>query len=150
MSAVRLSCFSKCASGEPLRRALTSTSHRLDIERDQVGAVVAAFLEEVADEVAHGHVVSIPGFGAFGAWLIETRAALARDPSRRCKPAFSPSKRFYEQVRKSAPATRWAKGKLIRHRSNHSPRSMTTGSREVPVMTREEFFDSIARQMAQS
>lgn len=96
----------------------------------------------------HGHVVSIPGFGAFGEWLIETRATLARDPSRRCKPDFSLSKRFYEQVRKSASAARCAKGKLIRHRSNHSLRSMTTGSREVPVMTRNEFIDSKARQMA--
>jgi nucleoid DNA-binding protein len=150
MNTVNLGCFSKTASAEPLRRALTATSHRLDMEREQVAAVVAAFLEEVVDEVANGHVVSIPKFGAFAAWLIESPSALARDPTARCKPKFSPARSFNEQVRTSAPTTTWAKRRLIRHRRNHSPRSPMAGHGSLPTMTSAEFRDSIAKQMANS
>jgi nucleoid DNA-binding protein len=147
---VNLSCFSKKASGEPLRRALTATSHRLDMEREQVEAVVAAFLEEVVDEVANGHVVSIERFGMFAAWLIESPSALARDPSARCQPKFSPSRSFSEKVRHSAPATTWGKRRLARHRKNHALRLPTTGRASLPVMTSAEIRASIERQMAQS
>lgn len=150
ITVVNLSCFSKKASGEPLRRALTATSHRLDMEREQVEAVVAAFLEEVVDEVANGHVVSIEKFGAFAAWLIESPSALARDPSARCQPKFSPSRSFNERVRYSAPATTWAKRRLAKHRSNHALRLPTTGRGSLPEMTSAEIRQSIATQMAQS
>lgn len=143
-----LPCYSKSPSAEPLKRVLVETSYRLDMEREEVAAVVGAFLEELADEVAHGHIVSLRGFGAFGAWLIESRAALGRDPSLRCKPLFSPAKKFSEHVRKTAPPTQCAKKQLIRHRRNHSPRSGESPS--VPTLTREEIRASIAKQMSQT
>jgi nucleoid DNA-binding protein len=150
MCAVNLSCFSKRASGEPLRRALTATSHRLDMEREQVEEVVAAFLEEVVDEVANGHVVSVPKFGAWAAWVIESPSALARDPSARCQPKFSPSRSFSEKVRHSAPATTWAKRRLARHRRNHALRLPTKDRTPLPEMTSAEIRASIKRQMADS
>ena len=147
---MKLPCYSKSPSTEPLKRVLAETSYYHDMEREEVAAVVGTFLEELADEVAHGNVVSLPGFGAFGAWLIESRAALARDPSQRCKVQFSPARRFTEQVRKTAPAAQCAKKKLIRHRRNHSVWSRSGDRSSVPTLTPEEFRESIARQMAQS
>lgn len=116
--------------------------------RHEVSEVVAEFLEGIIDEVARGHVVSVPGFGAFGPWLIETRSALARDPSLRCKPKFSPARAFTLQVRNSAPASRSGKRKLSRHRRNHHHSAKRADRVHGVVMTKEQILASIQAQLS--
>lgn len=146
---MRIPCHSQSASAEPLKRVLVRASKRLDLSRYDVSNVAAVFLEEIMEEVASGHVVSIPGFGALGPWLIETRSALARDPSWRCKPVFSPARTFAVQVRNSAPANRNGKRKLSRHRRNHLPSAKEPRRVDLAVTTAEAIRASIRAQLAE-
>ena len=76
---------------EDLAGSLSKVAAVDDEVIQSAGNVLLTF-KAVRNEVGQGNVVSLPGFGAFGAWLIESRAALARDSSPRCKPVFSPSR----------------------------------------------------------
>jgi len=145
---MKIPCYPQSESAKPLSRVLGRTSERRDMARHEVSEVVAEFLEGIIEEVARGHVVSVPGFGAFGPWLIETRSALARDPSLRCKPKFSPARAFTLQVRNSAPASRSGKRKLSRHRRNHHHSAKRADRDRGVVMTKEQILASIQAQLS--
>jgi nucleoid DNA-binding protein len=118
---MRIPFESKSDTGRPLKDVLLRTASECGYTHYEVARVMTFFLEHLADEVTAGKVVRIPGFGAFGAWLIETASALARDPRPRCRPVFSPARGFQEQVRYAAPPNRGPKERLMRHRRNHAP-----------------------------
>lgn len=120
---MKLPFFAKSTDAQPLVRVIEAVAARHGCSTYEVALMMTTFFESVADEVCHGRVVTLPGFGKFGAALIERKSDLARDPTPRCKPAFSPSNGFIQQVRTCAPATPAAKRKLDRHRRRNHPSS---------------------------
>lgn len=128
-------------------RAIERAAQRYGSTRYEVAELMTLFLEAIADEVALGNVVSIPGFGAFGPWLIETRSAMARDSSWRCKPVFSPARPFSDLVRLSAPANRKGKRKISRHRRNHHASSKPDRESVGVITTMEAIRESIRKQL---
>lgn len=120
---MKLPYFAKSADAQPLMRVIESVAARHGCSTYEVGLMMSSFFEFLADEVSQGNVVTLPGFGQFAAVLMERKCDLARDPTPRCKPEFSPSVGFIQQVRTCAPATRASKRKLDRHRRRNHPSS---------------------------
>ena len=108
----------------------------------------ASQFEFLADEVSQGHVVKLPVFGQFAAVLMERKCDLARDPTPRCKPEFSPSVGFIQQVRTCAPATPAAKRRLDRHRRRNHPSSRAGKSASRVFASSAAVREAIAAQLA--
>lgn len=120
---MKLPFFAKSADAQPLMQIIQSTAARHGCSHAEVGIMMTSFFEFLADEVSQGKAVTLPGFGKFAASLIERKCDLARDPTPRCKPEFSPAVGFIQQVRTCAPPTKSGKRKLDRHRRRNHPSS---------------------------
>lgn len=144
---IRIPFFARSESAAPLNRVIELTAADACVRSIDVAVTMSYFLQHLVDEVSLGRTVSIPGFGAFAPWLLESSAALARDPTPRCHPKFSPSRCFINQVRLEAPHTDMGKRDLQQHRRHHSvgPRSDRSGSRTWTAM--KAFRDSISAQL---
>jgi len=123
MSNMKLPYFAKSSDAQPLMRVIQSVAARHGCSTYEVGIMMTSFFEFLADEVCQGKAVTVPGFGKFAAVLIERKCDLARDSTPRCKPDFSPSVGFIQQVRACAPPTATSKRKLDRHRRRNHPSS---------------------------
>lgn len=123
---MRIYAFSNRADAEPLNNVVARTSYSCGRSRYEVARILTFFIEYLAEEIARGRVVSIQGFGAFGAWLDERKCVLAKDPVPRCRPEFSPARGLRETVALTAPFSRVGKRKLINHRKSHSLGSRAT------------------------
>lgn len=102
-------------AAEPLARAIDRTANDMGLDDVTVLRMATYLWQHIADEVARGHVVAIPGFGAFGACLDE-RKRLGKPIMR---PVFSPAQGFKAEVSLTAPYSRASKIKIRQHRSNH-------------------------------
>ena len=120
MTYVKIPHLSRSQDAEPLARCIEVASQKCGVSQYTTTLLLTHVLEELARQVACGRVVRIPGFGAFGAELIENAASVARWGSGRCKPAFSPARGFREEVRWGVPNASSTKRQLTRHRRNHS------------------------------
>jgi hypothetical protein len=100
----------------------------------------------VADEVAVGNVVPIPGLGKFAPWLEERKGRIARYNYGRpySFPVFEPSPAFRAQVKTTAPYSRKGKRSIQDTRRNNSrhPDSL----RRVH-QTAQAYRDAITRQL---
>ncbi len=143
---MRIPYYSESEKAAPLLRCLQRSAQRMGMYEHSAALLMSFFFEEIANEVSKGRVIRIPGFGAFGAWVIENRAALARDPSRRCKPKFEPSRCFQQKVRWECPPDGVAKSRLQRYARNHSPSRRDRQQCDV-VSSAEAFRQDIDRQM---
>jgi nucleoid DNA-binding protein len=120
---MKLPFFAKSSDAQPLMHVIQFVATRHGCSTYEVGLMMTSFFESLADEVSQGKAVTLPGFGKFAAVLIERKCDLARDPTPRCKPDFSPSVGFIQQVRTCAPPTPAGKRKLDRHRRRNHPSS---------------------------
>ncbi|MEM7517370.1 MAG: hypothetical protein AAF368_10660, partial [Planctomycetota bacterium] len=144
---MRIFAFSRRADAEPLNRVIAKAANDSGRSRYEVARTMTFFFEHLAEEVAHGRVVSIPGFGAFGAWLDERKSVLAKDPIPRCRPEFSPARGLREMVALTAPFSRVGKRKLTNHRKSHSLGSSATRTSSRVFTSAQAIRDSIDAQL---
>jgi hypothetical protein len=64
---------SKGESSKPLKRCIRHAAQENGVSEFVVARVMADFLTQLAEEVSTGNVVSIPGFGKFGAIPVEPK-----------------------------------------------------------------------------
>jgi nucleoid DNA-binding protein len=145
---MNLPFYSRREHAESLMRILDHVANKTGSSRYMVAFLMTYFLEGIADEVARGNKVRLPGFGLFAASLVERKAALARDPTPRCRPAFSPSRGFVEQVRLTAPVSKSGKQAISNHRRNHSSGSRSTQCSARVFKSGEAVRASIKAQLA--
>lgn len=146
MSCIHIPFLSKSEQGRPLQAALDYTASHTGLSTFTVALAMSHFLESIADEVARGRTVRIPGFGIFAPVLDERRQYLARRGGPKCLPKFSAAKGFRSQVMWSAPPTRSGKDALRAHRSNHRVSEERYTSARV-FTSMQVFRDQVAAQM---
>lgn len=94
---------SKSAAGQPLQRCLEYAADKAGLDPYLAAQILSSFWNNVAEQLAKGNVVRIPGFGAFAMWLDERTFVVGRNNGPVCKPVFSAARGFQEQVRYGAP-----------------------------------------------
>lgn len=114
---VRFSMFSRKRKQdiEPLQNAIEYVADRCGHSSHEIARIVSWFLEGLADEVTHGRVVRIPGFGMFAPVPKKT----SRDAHPRCRVVFSPALAFTRQVLYGAPPNLSGARALRNHRKCH-------------------------------
>jgi len=110
--------------GRAYSRVISVPAGRYDLSPSDVVGILSYTLETIAEEVAAGEIVPLPGFGVFGAWIPRTRGSRPPpDPM----PAFSPSRGFRNDL---LNLDRWraqvTHDYIQRHRRNHHPGSGST------------------------
>lgn len=109
--------------GAPLQRCIDRAAIESGVDVVTIALAMSHLLESVADEVARGHSVSVPGFGLFSPVpMPERHRAMSRDPSPRNVPRFSPSRGFRAQVAMGAAPNELEAGRFAKHQKNHSDR----------------------------
>lgn len=131
MGYISIPFLAKSEQGLPLQRAVDLAATKLGLSEYSMAIAMTYFFEQIADEVARGHVVRIPGFGIFAPSLDERPQYLARRGGPRCVPRFSPSKGWQQEVMLRAPASRSGKAALKVHRSNHRVTEGRFGSERI-------------------
>lgn len=144
---MRIFAFSKRSDAEPLNRVISRTSHASGRTKHEIARTMTYFFEYLSEEMAQGQVVSIQGFGAFGAWLDERKSVLAKDPIARCRPEFSPARGLREMVALTAPFSRVGKRKLTNHRKSHSLGSRATRTSARVFTSAQAIREAIDAQM---
>ncbi len=116
---IRLPFLAKAEQSLPLQRAIDLAATKVGLSQYSMAIAMSYFFEKLADEVARGRVVRVPGFGVFAPVLDERPQYLARRGGPRCVPRFSAAKGFRQEVMLSAPPSRAGKIALKAHSSNH-------------------------------
>lgn len=107
--------------GAPLQRAIDSTAVETGLDVVTVALTMSYLLEGIADEVSRGRSVRVPGFGMFSPVVMSERhRRMSRDPTPRCKPMFSASRTFRQQVAVSAPPSEVETKRFKKHQKNHN------------------------------
>lgn len=132
-----------------LKNAIERAAGAAGIDDYTATMFVSHFVEEIAEEVTHGRVVSIPGFGIFAPVLDERRVMTAYNRRHGPKPVpkFSPSKAFRAQVQASCPPSRETKRRYRKHLDNHARSTENMTSARV-FTAQKAWRDRIAAQMA--
>lgn len=128
---IRVPFLAKAEQSLPLQRAIDLAATKVGLSQYSMAIAMTFLLEQIADEVARGHVVRIPGFGMFAPSLDERPQYLARRGGPRCVPRFSPSKGWQQEVMLRAPPSRMGKAALKVHRSNHRVTEGRFGSERI-------------------
>lgn len=144
---VRIPFFSKSEAAAPLRDVLKHAADESGLDERQVAILLSHLLEGVVAQVAKGRPVRLPGFGMFVAARVDHPAALAKDPSPRCLPRFSPSRAFMQEVRWSAIPDDKGKRLLASHRRSHSTNSHPTKAHSRAFTAQAAFRRSIEAQL---
>ena len=74
---------------QPIHACIRRAAHESGISEYQVGIVMSWFLQELADQVSHGKIVRIPGFGNYGPVTKTPKGGADLSPY--CYPGFCPS-----------------------------------------------------------
>lgn len=112
---VRLSMYSRKEDMEPLQNAIEYAADRSGRSSHEIAKDITWFLEGLADELTHGRVVRIPGFGIFA----PVPKKSSRDPHPRCRPVFSPALAFSRQVMYGAPPNRAGYTAIRNYQKDH-------------------------------
>lgn len=123
----------------PLKAVVEKTAIESGFSAAEVVHVMSYFLTAIADEVAKGRCIAIPGFGMF----LQTRG---HSPSRRhrFRPNFYPAKAFKQQVRLGTHPT----PDQVRVASNYQTNNARTndkGERTFDILAR--FRELVSRQV---
>lgn len=131
------------AHGAAFAEVIDRTARESGMSDDQVLLCMSHFIEALADDVARGRIVTVPGLGKFAACLVQHH----RNRPRSMQPRFSPSVGFMQQTRLCAPVSTAGNKALKYHKYNHhlSTRRLTAR----PASAAEGIRESIRRQMAQ-
>ncbi len=130
---IRIPFLSRSRDGESLQRCVDMAAERSGVGVDGVVKVMSLLFEAVADEMAKGRCVRVPGFGLFApAPIPERHRRMSRDLSRRCKPAFSASRGLRAQVALGVGPVAENVRALARHKNNH--RDTETSQRAFTAM----------------
>lgn len=132
---------------KPLARVIDRTADATGLDDVTVLRVASYLWQFLADEVTKGEVVTIPSFGAFGAWWDERWRTRPPGKLPVVKPVFSPCQAFTAQVNLGAPRKRVAKKRLKSHRGNHSFCPETRYTHKRVWSTMEEIRKQIDAQM---
>lgn len=119
MTYIRIPFLARSEQALPLQRALELAANKIGVSQFTMAIAASHMFEQLAEEVARGRVVRVPGFGVFAPCLDERRQYLARRGGPKCVPKFSASKSFRTDVMLRAPPSREGKAALKVHRSNH-------------------------------
>lgn len=144
---VRIPHFSRSEDAAPLRDCLRHAAQASGLDEAQVAILVSHFFESIVAEVAKGRPVRLPGFGMFVAARVDHAAALARDPTPRCLPRFSPSRAFSQEVRWSAIPDDTGKRLLASHRRSHATGSHPDKQHSRAFTAQAAFRRSIEAQL---
>ena len=147
---MKIFAYSRRADALPLIDVVARTAHASGRSRYEVARTMTFFFEYLAEEIARGRVVSIQGFGAFGAWLDERKSVLAKDPVPRCRPEFSPARGLREAVALTAPFSGVGKRKLMNHRKSHSLGSRATRTSSRVFTSAQAIREAIDAQLGGS
>lgn len=117
-SYVHVPFISKAEQALPLKRVLAYAAGKMAMDQFRTAELMTYMLEGIADQVASGHVVRVPGFGIWGPWLWESD-----DGTRSMYPRFVPARPFRLQVRSTCDPARAQNKALSQFQRSHHPSS---------------------------
>lgn len=146
---IRIPYLSRNADRESLQRCLDLAGDRSGVGVDGVVRVMTLFFEAIADEMAKGRAVRIPGWGIYvPAPIPERHLRMSRDKTPRCKPVFSASRGLRAQVGLGVGPKPENSRLLARHRKNHGTASGTSARRVFTAM--QAFRKQVAAQVGRT
>ena len=101
----------------PLKNVLERTAAEAGVSEHVAFAIMSHLVEAIADEVTKGRCVRIPGFGMFAPVAVDISRSNHKMP--RCRPVFSPTRAFRQQVMWGAPPNQEGKKAVARYRKSH-------------------------------
>lgn len=123
-----------------LKTCIEKASIESGFSSAEVVHVMTHFLTALADEVAKGRCVAIPGFGMF------LQARYARRALRRFfRPTFFPAKAFKQQVRLGTPPTNTEAQAALNYQTNNA-RTNDNGERPFAILAK--FRELVSRQVS--
>jgi len=126
---------------QDLGEVIDTAARNAGITDDQMALYMSYFVEALADRVARGGIVTIPGFGKFAACLIHHPRT-----GRKMRPRFAAHAGWRHQVVLCAPVSTRGNAAMEvwgrTHIGNHSPTSR-------PFKAMEQIRASIRAQMAE-
>lgn len=149
MCIIKIPFLGLSEQGAALQRCVDRAVNESGLDAYGVVVALSHLLEAIADEVALGRAVSIPGFGLFAPVpMPERHRRMSRDPSPRSKPVFSPSRGFRQQVRFGAPPNEAEAKRLRQHAKNHADDSQNPSARVFTAM--QAVRDQVAAQLGRT
>jgi len=139
---IKIPCVSKRVDVQPLCRAVKHAAHNMGVSEFFAATLMTYFLERLAEEVAQGNVVRIPGFGMFAVYGFTIKKWKKYLGRRYCLPTFSASAGFRQQVA-MLPFDRNHNDLIFGHRrSNSVSRKVHTNRRVFTAMAgvRHSFY----------
>lgn len=142
-------CYTDPKKSEPLGRIVSIAAARTAVTPQLVGLILSHVLEGIADEVSHGRVVRLPGFGIWAATARRVRGPKGEGSLVVASPSFSASKGFKLQVRTTCPpsAAGACAKRIRRYMVNNAPSSRSVGVGARVFTSQRAIRDSIARQL---
>jgi len=123
-----------------LKTCIEKASIESGFSASEVVHVMTHFLTALADEVAKGRCVAIPGFGMF----VQKRYP-RRVHRRYFRPTFQPAKAFKQQVHLGTPPTEAEARVALNYQVNNS---RTNDKGERPFAILEKFRELVTRQVS--
>jgi len=149
MCHVSIPFFSNSEDGKALQRCIDRASEQSSVDAYSLIVAMTHFWEAAAAEVASGHAVNIPGFGRFAPIPIpERHRMMSRDMTPRCKPSFSASRGFKQEVAFGAPPNDSETVRQRQHQKNHAAAGRNDSARVFTAM--QAMRDQLAAQVGRS
>lgn len=144
----RIPFLSKHEQAQPLKDAIDFAADQTGLDTHKVALTLSYLLEGIADQLALGRTVRLPGFGVFAPYLDDRPQYRSRRTGPVCAPKFSPARGFRAQVMMSAPANQSGKRDIENHRRNHAVNQQSYTAKRV-FLSMQHFRDDIARQLGE-
>lgn len=136
---------------DPLRHTIKQAASRFGTHPNQAGVLISFWLEEVANAVARGEVVSVPSFGCFAPYIWYTKKGKAgkRGEVRYVLPGFSSARGFRELTATQCSPLQAVPGHtaLYNHRRNHHRSSGSTKATSRPETGLKAFRENLVKRM---
>lgn len=126
---------------QALGEVIDTAARNAGVTDDQMALYMSHFVEALADHVARGGIVTIPGFGKFAACLIHHPRS-----GRKMRPRFSPHAGWRHQVSLCAPVSTRGNAALLKWGTKHCSDNVKLTSR--PFKAMQEIRATIRAQMA--
>ena len=120
---------------------IDTAARNAGVTDDQMAFYMSHFIETLADHVARGGVVTIPGFGKFASCLIYQPRS-----GRKMRPRFAPHAGWRHQVALCAPVSTRGNDALAKWGHKHNSVNFKVTSR--PFKAMQEIRATIKAQMA--
>lgn len=147
--ALRLHCKLNKAKGDALMEVFHYAAHKTGMTTYEVAIVSTHVFQRIAEIVAQGRCVMVPGFGKFGAWKYTPKQgkwwSYQREPF--CVPRFYASEAWKNEVMTTAIPCDERNKEMDTYRRNHPTTISKPLGRQRPASALQNFRDALRAEV---